>query len=286
MNFNECDLDPRLLKAIANRGYKTMTDVQKKTLAVSLKGMDVTVQSQTGTGKTAAFLITLMERMLQSGKSVKKPALIIVPTRELAVQIEGEARLLNRGLNFAIGSLFGGVGVAQNIAKLRNGLDIIIGTPGRLIDLSDKGHLKLNKIGILVLDEADRMLDMGFLPDLKKLLQRMPHRTARQTLLFSATLNRASKKIIIEHLNKPAWIEITPKQLTVDAVSQEIYHVKKQVKLSLMLRILKEQTPRSALIFTNMKYVASRLSKKLKSHGYQSQHLTGDLPEQKAADHK
>jgi ATP-dependent RNA helicase RhlB len=279
MKFNECKLDPRLLQAIANRGYKTMTDVQKKTLAVSLKRRDVTVQSQTGTGKTAVFLITLMEHMLQSKKSERKPALIIVPTRELAVQVETEARLLSRGLDFSIGSLFGGVGVAQNIAKLRKGLDIIIGTPGRLIDLSDNGHLKLNKLGILVIDEADRMLDMGFLPDIKKLLIRMPSRTARQTLLFSATLSRASRRIITEHLNQPVRIEITPERLTVDAVSQELYHVKKQAKLNLMLGILKEQAPRNALIFTNMKYVASRLSKKLKSNGHQSRHLTGDLPQ-------
>ena len=279
MKFNECKLDPRLLQAIANRGYKTMTDVQKKTLAVSLKGRDVTVQSQTGTGKTAVFLITLMEHMLQSKKSERKPALIIVPTRELAVQVETEARLLSRGLDFSIGSLFGGVGVAQNIAKLRRGLDIVIGTPGRLIDLSDNGHLKLNKLGILVIDEADRMLDMGFLPDIKKLLIRMPSRTARQTLLFSATLSRASRRIITEHLNQPVRIEITPERLTVDAVSQELYHVKKQAKLNLILGILKEQAPRNALIFTNMKYVAARLSKKLKSNGHQSQHLTGDLPQ-------
>jgi len=279
MNFNQFELDPRLLEAIANRGYKTMTDVQEKTLAVSLRGRDVTVQSQTGTGKTAAFLITLMERMLPFKKSERKPALIIVPTRELAVQIEGEARLLSRGLDFRIGSLFGGVGVAQHIAKLRKGLDIIIGTPGRLIDLSDNGHLKLNKLGILVIDEADRMLDMGFLPDIRKLLSRIPPRTARQTLLFSATLTRASKKIIAEHLNRPVSIAITPERMTVDAVSQELYHVRKQVKLNLMLGILRDQAPRNVLIFTNMKYVASRLSRKLKSNGFPSRHLTGDLPQ-------
>ena len=279
MKFSELELDPRLIKAIANRGYKTMTDVQKKTLAVTLKGRDVTVQSQTGTGKTAAFLITLMERMLQVNKSDRKPALIIVPTRELAVQIEGEARLLSRGLDFSIGALYGGVGVAQHIDKLRKGLDIIIGTPGRLIDLSDRGQLKLNGLGILVLDEADRMLDMGFLPDIKKLMSRMPPRNARQTLLFSATMTRASRKIISDHLNRPVQIEITPERLTADAVSQEIYHVKKQVKLNLMLEILREQAPRNALIFTNMKYVASRLSKKLKYNGYKSRHLTGDLPQ-------
>jgi ATP-dependent RNA helicase RhlB len=279
MKFNELELDPRLLKAIANRGYKIMTDVQEKTLALAVEGRDVTVQSQTGTGKTAVFLITLMERMLQSKRSERKPALIIVPTRELAVQIEGEARFISRGLDFSIGALYGGVGVAQHIAKLRNGLDIIIGTPGRLMDLSDNGHLRLNRLGILVIDEADRMLDMGFLPDIKKLLRRMPPRTARQTLLFSATLTRASKQIIAEHLNRPVMIEITPERLTADAVSQEIYHVKNQGKLSLMLGILKEQTPRNALIFTNMKYVASRLSKRLKCNGYQSRHLTGDLPQ-------
>jgi ATP-dependent RNA helicase RhlB len=279
MKFNELKLEPRLLQGIANRGYKEMTAVQEQTLVKTLQGMDVAVQSQTGTGKTAAFLITLFERMLYDRAPKRKKALVIVPTRELAVQIEKEARLLNRHLGFAIGSFYGGVGYNGQLALLKRGLDIIIGTPGRLLDLSQKGHLRLKSIGILVIDEADRLFDMGFLPDIKKILQRMPPYNARQNMLFSATLNRVSRTIATVHMNRPVFIEVTPEQLTVDTISQELYHVKSHIKMNLMLGILKTQAPQNALIFTNMRHSAFRLAKKLQQNGFRSQHLTGDLPQ-------
>jgi len=279
MNFNELKLKSGLLQGIADRGYKEMTAVQEQTLAVTLRGQDVTVQSQTGTGKTAAFLITLLERMRHNGSPNGKKALIIVPTRELAVQIEKEAQSLNRYMGCAIGSFFGGVGYDKQLKMLRNGLDIIIGTPGRLLDLSEKGHLNLRDIGFLIIDEADRLFDMGFLPDIKKLIMKMPQRNNRQTMLFSATLNRASKRIAAEHLNHPVRIEITPDRLIVDEVTQEIYHVKSHIKMNLMLGILKAQAPQNALIFTNMRHAAFRLSKKLQLNGYNSRHLTGELPQ-------
>jgi ATP-dependent RNA helicase RhlB len=256
-----------------------MTAVQEKTLAVTLKGKDVTVQSQTGTGKTAAFLITLLERMRQNDTCHVKKALIIVPTRELAVQIEEETRSLNHQLGFAIGSFFGGVGYDKQLTMLKNGLDIIIGTPGRLLDMSSRGHLNLKTIKFLVIDEADRLFDMGFLPDIKKLIRQMPPRNKRQTMLFSATLNRVSRNLAAEHLNHPAQIKITPDRMTVDEIIQEIYHVKSHIKLNLMLGILKAQAPQNALIFTNMRHSAFRLSKKLQLNGHSSRHLTGDLPQ-------
>jgi len=277
MKFNELNLEPRLLRGIADRGYKQMTDVQEKTMTKTLKGMDVAVQSQTGTGKTAAFLITLLERMLHDRAIKGKKALIIVPTRELAVQIEKEARLLNYHLGFAIKSFYGGVGYASQLALLKKGVDIVIGTPGRLLDLSQRGQLRLRDIRILVIDEADRLFDMGFLPDIKKILRSMPPRNVRQNMLFSATLNCISRKIAAEHMNHPVFIEITPEQLTVDTISQELYHVKSHIKMNLMLGILKAQAPQNALIFTNMRHSASRLAKRLKLNGFRSQHLTGDL---------
>lgn len=279
MNFNELNLDQRLLHGIADRGYKEMTVVQEKTLVHTLKGRDVAVQSQTGTGKTAAFLITLFERMLNDRASKSKKALIILPTRELAVQIEKEARLLNRHLRFAIGSFYGGVGYAGQLALLKKGLDIIVGTPGRLLDFSLKGQLKLKEIGILVIDEADRLLDMGFLPEIKRLLQKLPPRNARQNMMFSATLNRVSSRIAAEHMNRPVSIEVNPERLTVETVSQELYHVYSHIKMNLMLGILKAQSPQNVLIFTNMRHVASRLSKKLRYNGFRSRHLTGDIPQ-------
>ena len=279
MNFNESKFEPRLLHGIADRGYEELTAVQEQTLAVTLQGLDVAVQSQTGTGKTAAFLITLFERMLLDSASRRKKALIIVPTRELAVQIEKEARLLNRYLGFAIGSLFGGVGYAGQLTLLKKGLDIVIGTPGRLLDLSERGYLRLKEIGILVIDEADRLFDMGFLPDIKRLLQKMPPRQARQNMLFGATLNRISIKIAAEYMNHPEFIEVTPERLTVDTILQELYYVKSHIKMNLMLGILKAQAPQNALIFTNMRHVAFRLAKSLQSNGFRSRHLTGDLPQ-------
>ncbi|MGB2764060.1 MAG: DEAD/DEAH box helicase [Candidatus Aminicenantaceae bacterium] len=281
MDFIKLKLEPRLLHGIVDRGYKEMTAVQEQTLTKTLQGMDVAVQSQTGTGKTAAFLITLFERMFYDSASKRKKALVIVPTRELAVQIEKEAQLLNRHMGFTIGSFYGGVGYARQLALLKKGLDIAIGTPGRLLDLSERGHLKLRDIGRLVIDEADRLFDMGFLPDIKKLLQRMPPRKARQSMLFSATMNRVSRKIAAENLNRPVFIEVTPERLTVDTILQELYHVKSHIKMNLMLGILKAQAPQSALIFTNMRHSAFRLSKKLQSNGFRSRHLTGDLPQSK-----
>ena len=279
MHFKELNLESRLLRGIEDRGYKELTSVQEKTLVHSLKNSDVAVQSQTGTGKTAAFLITIFERMLRETSTRKKKALIIVPTRELAVQIEQEAQLLNQHIGFSIASLYGGVGRVGQINRLRRGLDIIVGTPGRLLDLGTTGDLNLKEIGILVIDEADRLLDMGFLPDLKRLLKKMPPRNERQTMFFSATLSRASQKITAEHLNNPVSIAVTPDRVTVDAISQEIYHVKSHIKLNLMLGILKQQSPRSVLIFTNMRHTAFKLSRKLHHNGYESRHLTGDLPQ-------
>ncbi len=278
MNFNELKLESRLRRGIADRGYTEMTTVQEKTLPVTLRGKDVAVQSQTGTGKTAAFLITLYERLLGKNGSRRK-ALIIVPTRELTVQIEKEAQLLNQHLGFKIGTFYGGVGYNAQLASLKKGLDVIIGTPGRLLDLSQKGYLKLKDTAILVIDEADRLFDMGFLPDIIKIIRRLPPRKARQNMLFSATLNRLSRRIAAEHMNRPVSITVTPGQLTVDTISQELYHVKSHIKLNLMLGILKQQLPQNVLIFTNMRHSAFRLAKKLQVNGFRSQHLTGDLPQ-------
>ncbi len=279
MHFNELNLNPELFRGIKERGYMELTPVQEQTLSQTLRGKDAAVQSQTGTGKTAAFLITIFETLLRGGSRRRTKALIIVPTRELAVQIEGEARLLGRHLQFSVNSIFGGVGYANQLAALRKGADIVIGTPGRLIDLSEKGHLKLKEIGLLVIDEADRLFDMGFLPDIKRLLREMVPRTARQSMLFSATLNRISRRIAAEHLNDPAFIELTPEQLTVDTITQKLYRVKSHIKPNLLLGILQKQKPRNALIFTNMRHSAARLAKKLELNGFRCRHLSGDLPQ-------
>ncbi len=279
MEFYKLNLDSRLQQGIADKGYTEMTAVQEQTLSFSLQGRDVAVQSQTGTGKTAAFLITMMERLSRKNSPDHKYALIIVPTRELAVQIEKEARQLSRNMGCAVGSFYGGVGYTKQLESLRKGLDIVVGTPGRLLDFSQKGYLRLKDVETLVIDEADRLFDMGFLPDITKLIQSMPSQKHRQSMLFSATLNRFSRTVAYKHMNDPVFVELTPDQMTVDTISQELYHVKSHIKLNLMLGILKAETPQNALIFTNTRHVAFRLAQKLKANGYRCQHLTGELPQ-------
>jgi len=279
MEFYKLNLDSKLQKGITDVGFTEMTAVQEQTLSQTLQGRDAAVQSQTGTGKTAAFLITMMEHLSRKSSSDNKYAIIIVPTRELAVQIEKEARQLSRHMKCAVGSFYGGVGYTRQLESLRKGVDIVIGTPGRLLDFSQKGFLQLKNVEILVIDEADRMFDMGFLPDITKLIQKMPSQKHRQSMLFSATLNRFSRTVAYKHMNDPAFIELTPDQMTVDTISQELYHVKSHIKLNLLLGILKAENPQNALIFTNTRHVAFRLSQKLKGNGYRCQHLTGDLPQ-------
>jgi ATP-dependent RNA helicase RhlB len=277
MLFSEAPLDPRLLRDIAGRGYVEMTPVQEKTLEKTLRGEDVAVQSQTGTGKTAAFLITIYQKFYTEGREKRKMALVIAPTRELAAQIETEARLLDPRKEFRVGCFYGGVGYERQIKNLTEGLDLVIGTPGRMLDLADRGLLRLKDVAVLVIDEADRLFDMGFLPDLRKILRRMPPPHARQSMLYSATLNLLSQSIAYEYLNNPATIRMTPEQVTVDGVVQELYLVKSHIKDNLLLGILKRDAPRNALIFTNMRHTAESLSRRLKLNGYSTRHLTGDL---------
>jgi len=279
MRFTELTLDPKLQQAIVDRGYTELTPVQELTLARSLKGQDVAVQSQTGTGKTAAFLITLFSHLLKHPKSSRRKALIIVPTRELAVQIEGEALLLNRPIGLQIGCFYGGVGYTVQLAQIKAGPDIIIGTPGRLLDLAEKKRLNFKECGFLVIDEADRLFDMGFLPDLRDIVQQMPDRAHRQSMLFSATLNKLSRRVAEAYLNAPAFIEVTPEQLTVDTISQELYRVGSHIKLNLLLGLLQRRAPKNALIFTNMKHTAFLLARQLQANGYKADFLNGDLPQ-------
>jgi ATP-dependent RNA helicase RhlB len=281
LQFDKLGLNPGIQSGITDHGYTEMTKVQALTLAETLAGRDVAVQSQTGTGKTAAFLITIYQQMSLSKETKNRKALIIVPTRELAVQIEKEAKLLSRHLDYRIGCFFGGMGYGDQLDMLKKGINVMIGTPGRLLDLSQRGDLRLKDIGYLVIDEADRLFDMGFLPDIKRILHRTPSRFDRQSMLFSATLNRISHQIAYEYMNDPVFIEVTPEKMTVDTITQELYFVKSHIKMNLMLGILKEQNPQNALIFTNMKHVAFKVSKSLKLNGFKSQDLTGDLPQRK-----
>ena len=276
MNFEQLQLGPQLLRGIADMEFTELTPVQEKTLGITLAGRDVAVQSQTGTGKTAAFLITIFQRQ-QAVAAAWRKALIIAPTRELAVQIEAEAKLIGRYLNLRVGSFYGGVGYNRQEALLKRGVDIMVGSPGRLLDLEQKGTLVMRNIGFLVIDETDRLFDMGFLPDIRKILRRVSDMQYRQTMLFSATLSAPALQIAREYMNQPEKISITPENMTVDTITQELYHVGSREKINLLLGILKRDNPRSVLFFTNMKCDAERLSRRLELNGFPNEFLTGDL---------
>ncbi|MGD2087218.1 MAG: DEAD/DEAH box helicase [Candidatus Aminicenantes bacterium] len=282
MKFTELNLNDKLKKGIEAAGFTTLMQVQEETLVHTLKGRDAYVQSQTGTGKTAAFLITIFHSFLEKNDPRKKKrALIVAPTRELAIQIEKEAKILGLHLDFKIGCFYGGVGYNIQERLLKEGVDIIVGTPGRLLDFHQKRKLDFNRINILVIDEADRMFDMGFLPDIRRILDRVSRGSVGQVMLFSATLDTTTRAIAREYMKNPVKIEIMPEQITVDKITQILYHVGEQEKMKLMLGILKKELPRNALIFTNMKHEADRVARHLEHNGYKCQHISGDLPQSK-----
>ncbi len=279
MTFEELDLDPRLLQATRDAGFVACTPVQEQTFAYSLVGSDVAVQSQTGTGKTAAFLLTIFQLFLEQRSLDGKIALVIAPTRELADQIEQDAHQLGKHVDFPIASFYGGVSYEKQERALANGVRLAIGTPGRLLDFSEQRKLDLGSVGILVIDEADRMFDMGFIPDLRRLIRRMPGRDQRITMLYSATLTTRVKTLAFDHMKDPAEITIAPERVTVDEITQELYHVARDRKLSLLLGILAHGQPRNALIFTNMKQTAYEVAMRMQRNGMECEYIVGDRPQ-------
>jgi len=278
MKFSEFNLSQDILRGISEAGFLDCLPVQEKTFYHTLNGRDVCVQSQTGTGKTAAFLISIFHAL--TGEKLNKKCLIIAPTRELAVQIETEAKLLGRFLDLKIGCFYGGVKCGKQERLLEGGeIDIIVGTPGRLIDFTRQDKISLGEIELLVIDEADRLFDMGCLPDIKWMLKRMPKYNERQTMLFSATLGSRTREIAWEHMNEPFEVTLNPDRVTVEAISQVIYHVESREKMSLLLGILKSRETGNALIFTNTKQAAFMVSNRLEHNGYRAEYLIGDLPQ-------
>lgn len=280
MKFTEFNLHPDLLKGIEKAGFTDCMPVQEASLEYTISGRDVFVQSQTGSGKTAAFLIAMFQKMLTEPEK-KIRGLIIAPTRELALQIEKEGVLLSHFLKVKLGVFYGGVGYHAQEKLLKDGVDVIIGTPGRIIDLTGTGKMNLKDIGIFVIDEADRMFDMGFYPDIKRILSKIPPKEERQTMLFSATLDEKVRQLADKHMNNPAEVEIAPEQVTVDKIEQFLYHVGTSEKMSLLLGILKKENPKTAIIFTNTKHIAVEVSSRLEKNGYNCEFIMGDLPQKK-----
>lgn len=281
MNFTDFPLHDGLQEGLVKAGYITCMPVQQQVLENALEGSDLYVQSQTGTGKTAAYLVTILQRLMNDPDLSGKKALVMVPTRELAVQVEEEARILGSGVPLKSASFYGGVGYGRQQELLKKGVDIIIGTPGRVIDLQESGTMDLSKVAFLVIDEADRMFDMGFYPDLRKLIKVLPKADKRQTMLFSATLNSWVKNLAWEYTVSAKEITIEAENVTVDEIDQLLYHVPSNEKMQLLLGLIRNNNPESLLIFCNTKKMSEIVAKRLKINGYESDFIIGDLPQSK-----
>ncbi len=279
MTFKSLGLSDALLKAVSKKGYTDPSPIQEKAIPLILEHKDVLASAQTGTGKTAGFTLPMLQILSREQPLRHRPirALVLTPTRELAAQVYDNVKEYSEFLNIRSTVIFGGVNQRPQIATLRNGVDILIATPGRLLDLHNQGALSLAKIEILVLDEADRMLDMGFLRDIKKIMSLMPRQ--RQNLLFSATFSKDIKRLANDILNHPILVEATPENTTVEKIAQKVYRVAKGLKTGLIIKLISEGNWKQVLVFTRTKHGANKLCKKMESanisaaaiHGNKSQ---------------
>lgn len=261
MKFSDLNIIQPILNAIDSAGYESPTEIQRQSIPLVLEGNDMIGCAQTGTGKTASFAIPILQLLHGKPKQNKViRTLIITPTRELAVQIDDNFKLYSKNLKLKSLAIFGGVSQNKQVGSIKNGVDILIATPGRLLDLMSQGIIKLNQIEILVLDEADRMLDMGFVNDIKKILKKVPEE--RQTLFFSATMPKSIRKFANTILNQPKEINVTPVSSTAETIQQSVYFAEKAEKELLLVKLLKENADRT-LVFTRTKHGANRLVKKL-----------------------
>ena len=285
MRFAELDVPPEVQEGIQAAGFTTATPIQEAALPVALRGKDVAGQAQTGTGKTAAFLISTFTRLLRhppAGSREASPrALIIAPTRELAVQIDADARQLGRFTGLRTALVFGGVDYIKQRESLQGPLDLLIGTPGRLIDYLKQHAWSPARVEVLVLDEADRMFDMGFIADIRWILRRLPPPEARQSFLFSATLSFRVLELTYEFMNNPAQITVSPEQVTVERVEQVLYHAGRHEKFGLLLGLLAAEQGGRVLIFTNTRDEVHRLVERLERNGHAARALSGDVDQRK-----
>ncbi len=281
--FDSFDLPQEVARGLQEAGFVQCTPIQAQVLPVALAGKDIAGQAQTGTGKTAAFLVTVLTRLMEmEDRTPNQPAAIIVaPTRELAAQIYEEALSVGRHTPFSFAQIVGGVDYQKQAELLKAGVDIVICTPGRIIDYFKQGIFKTGEIKIAVIDEADRLLDLGFAKDMRFILRKLPHFEKRQTMLFSATLSYRVMELTYEFMNLPEFIAVTPEEITVDRIEQSLLHVGKERKLTLLLGLLQREEWHRMLIFANTKSGVEWLSQKLRGNGYPAEGITGDLPQKK-----
>jgi len=293
LTFESLQIPESVKRGIAELGYTRCTPIQAQTLPVALAGRDVAGQAQTGTGKTAAFLIALFNRLLtdpdagagapsqNAPRSGAPRAIVIAPTRELAVQIHSDAEGIGKYTGLKIAIVFGGVDYEKQRRILEDGIDVLIGTPGRLIDYFKQGVFDLRHIQVAVMDEADRMFDLGFIKDIRFILRRLPHPTLRLTMMFSATLSHRVMELAYEHMNNPELIRIEPDKMTVDRVTQVLYFPSTEEKIPLLMGLLRRIDARRTMVFVNTKRIAELLERTLTANGFVAQALSGDVPQTK-----
>jgi ATP-dependent RNA helicase RhlB len=286
LTFDSLNIAESLKRAIAELGYTRCTPIQAQTLPVALTGHDVAGQAQTGTGKTAAFLIALFNRLLTDPPAANKPlnaprAIVIAPTRELAVQIHSDALGIGKYTGLKLAIVFGGVDYEKQRRILEEGVDVLIGTPGRVIDYFKQHVFDLRHIQVAVMDEADRMFDLGFIKDIRFILRRLPHPTLRLTMMFSATLSHRVMELAYEHMNNPELIRIEPDKMTVDSVKQVLYFPSTEEKIPLLMGLLRRIDARRTMVFVNTKRIAEVLERTLTANGFVAQAISGDVPQTK-----
>ena len=287
VRFASLDLDSSVLRGIEDAGFEYCTPIQAQSLPAVLAGRDVEGQAQTGTGKTAAFLVGIMNVLLREPRPPEAGdghprAIVLAPTRELAVQIHKDAELIGAHTGLRFGVVFGGTGYESQREMLRAGLDVLIGTPGRLIDYFRQKIFHLNAVRVAVLDEADRMFDLGFIRDIRYLLRRLPPPHERLSMLFSATLSMRVRELAYEHMNSPAMVDATPENhVTVASVSQRLYHVGEKEKIPLLIGLLRRMDVTRTIIFFNTKREAENVDAWLAGNGFTAGMLTGDVPQKK-----
>jgi len=277
-------MHPDILQGVKDAGFEECTPIQEQSLPECLAGKDVIAQSQTGTGKTAVFLLTVFNKVMASGPdpSGKPKALVMVPTRELCTQIIDDAAKLGKHLPIRSVAVYGGVEYGAQTGALKTGVDLVVATPGRMIDLYKSKSLSLDGIEIFIIDEADRMFDMGFAPDIMYIAGKLPKKAPRQTMLFSATIDSNVRRLAARYMKPdPVMIEIEPEQVTVNAIDQKIIYVSNEEKVKVLLTLLKRQALQRAIIFTNMKITAERLGRSLDANGLKARVLTGDVTQEK-----
>ena len=275
MSFNELGLSKPLLKAISDSGYTEPTSIQSAAIGPVLSGKDLMASAQTGTGKTAAFTLPLLEKLGQRDNTGNHPrVLVITPTRELAAQIEASANTYGKHTTLQSLAVFGGVKIGPQIKKLRQGIDILIATPGRLLDLSQQGAVNLKQVEVLVLDEADRMLDMGFIPDIRRIQKLLPD--SKQTLMFSATYSPEIRKLAHDYLSNPVEINVTPKNAAAHTVEQVLHPVDKRRKSELLQHLVQLNSWSQALVFSKTKHGANKLTRDLAKTGVRAAAIHGN----------